>query len=230
MVKIDEKVLLKYIENNYENPTNSVEDLVLMMMGLSHLENTGDLLVGVNIALTGTATIIGMIATAPVLIAGSITAGIAGCIGIAKQGIKAAKVKSLQNRIADMLIKKYTSFIEAYTEIANMIVNVSRDDLLKFFEKRTKPTSLISYCDLSKFNGEVYSKIGFELKEQTQPAIHWYSPKTKRHITDNLLRQRGFDQLHGTNYGKGTSNEELMEKEGYFKIPDCGQLVFVKRY
>lgn len=135
MVKIDEKVLLKYIENNYENPTNSVEDLVLMMMGLSHLENTGDLLVGVNIALTGTATIIGMIATAPVLIAGSITAGIAGCIGIAKQGIKAAKVKSLQNRIADMLIKKYTSFIEAYTEIANMIVNVSRDDLLKFFEK-----------------------------------------------------------------------------------------------
>lgn len=135
MVKIDEKVLLKYIENNYENPTNSAEDLVLMMMGLSHLENTGDLLVGVNIALTGTATIIGMMATAPVLIAGSITAGIAGCIGITKQGIKAAKVKSLQNRIADMLIKKHTSFIEAYTEIANMIVNVSRDDLLKFFEK-----------------------------------------------------------------------------------------------
>ena len=128
-------IFCKTIENNYENPTNSVEDLVLMMMGLSHLENTGDFLVGVNIALTGTATIIGMMATAPVLIAGSITAGIAGCIGITKQGIKAAKVKSLQNRIADMLIKEYASFIEAYTEIANMIVNVSRDDLLKFFEK-----------------------------------------------------------------------------------------------
>ena len=27
-------------------------------------------------------------------------------------------------------------------------------------------------------------------------------------IIDNLLRQRGFDQLFGTNYGKGTSNEK----------------------
>ena len=102
--------------------------------------------------------------------------------------------------------------------------------ILNFFEEQVKPSSLISYCDLSKFNGEVYEKLGFELKEQTQPAIHWYNFKTKRHITDNLLRQRGFDQLHGTNFGKGTSNEELMIKHGYVKVPDCGQLVFVKKY
>ena len=102
--------------------------------------------------------------------------------------------------------------------------------LLSYFEEKVKPTSLISYCDLSKFNGEVYERLGFKLKEQTQPAIHWYNPKTKRHITDNLLRQRGFDQLHGANFGKGTSNEELMVREGYVKIPDCGQLVFVKNY
>lgn len=102
--------------------------------------------------------------------------------------------------------------------------------LLSFFEGQVKPRSLISYCDLSKFNGEVYEKLGFELQEKTQPAIHWYNYKTKRHITDNLLRQRGFDQLHGTNFGKGTSNEELMIKHGYVKIPDCGQLVFVKKY
>lgn len=102
--------------------------------------------------------------------------------------------------------------------------------ILNFFEEKVKPKSLISYCDLSKFNGEVYEKLGFELKEQTQPAIHWYNYKTKRHITDNLLRQRGFDQLHGANFGKGTSNEELMIENDYVKIPDCGQLVFVKKY
>ena len=102
--------------------------------------------------------------------------------------------------------------------------------LLKFFEEQVKPKSIISYCDLSKFNGEVYEKLGFELKEQTAPAKHWYNFKTKRHITDNLLRQRGFDQLHGANFGKGTSNEELMKAEGYVEIYDCGQLVFVKKY
>jgi hypothetical protein len=100
--------------------------------------------------------------------------------------------------------------------------------LLKHFESEVKPNSIISYCDLSKFNGDVYKKLGFELKEQTQPVKHWYNPKTKRHITDNLLRLKGFDLLHGANFGKGTSNEELMRAEGYVEIYDCGQLVFVK--
>ena len=100
--------------------------------------------------------------------------------------------------------------------------------LLKYFEERVQPKSIISYCDLSKFNGEVYEKLGFTLQSQTVPARHWYNPKTKRHITDNLLRQRGFDQLHKANFGKGTSNEELMREFGYVEIYDCGQLVFVK--
>ena len=102
--------------------------------------------------------------------------------------------------------------------------------ILNFFEEQVKPSSLISYCDLSKFNGEVYEKLGFELKEQTAPTKHWYHPKTKKHITDNLLRQRGFDQLHGANFGKGTSNEELMKEYGYVEIYDCGQFVFVKEF
>ena len=102
--------------------------------------------------------------------------------------------------------------------------------LLSFFEEQVKPKSLISYCDLSKFNGEVYEKLWFKLEDRTLPAKHWYHPKTKRHITDNLLRQRGYDQLHGANFGKGTSNEELMKENGYVEIYDCGQLVFVKRY
>ena len=135
MVKIDEKALLNYVGNNYSNPTNSVKDLVLMMMSLTHLENSGDFFIGVNTALTGTAAIIGMIATAPVIVAGSITAGIAGCVGLVKHGVKVKKVKALQNKIADKLIKKHVSFIEAYAEISNMIIHIERDDLLQFFEQ-----------------------------------------------------------------------------------------------
>ena len=46
------------------------------------------------------------------------------------------------------------------------------------------------------------------------------------HITDNLLRQRGFDQLFGTSYGKGTSNRELMLEHGFVEIYDAGQSVY----
>lgn len=102
--------------------------------------------------------------------------------------------------------------------------------ILKSFEKKVRPSSLISYCDLSKFNGDVYEKLDFTLQSQIAPAKHWYNPKTRKHITDNLLRQRGFDQLHNANFGKGTSNEQLMLKYGYVEIYDCGQLVFIKKY
>lgn len=45
-------------------------------------------------------------------------------------------------------------------------------------------------------------------------------------ITDNLLRQRGYDQLFKTTYGKGTNNEQLMLNNGWLPIYDCGQSVY----
>ena len=101
------------------------------------------------------------------------------------------------------------------------------EKLFKYFINNYKPKSIISYCDKSKFSGDIYSKLGFILKGISKPARHWYNIKTKQHITDNLLRQRGFDQLFETNYGKGTSNEELMIMHGFIEIYDCGQLTYV---
>lgn len=91
--------------------------------------------------------------------------------------------------------------------------------------KRSYPNnSVISYCDLSKFNGSVYEKIGMELSHVTSPAKIW--SKGNKKITDNLLRQRGYDQLFGTCYGKGTSNEQLMLDHGWLPVYDCGQNVY----
>ena len=63
----------------------------------------------------------------------------------------------------------------------------------------------------------------------SQPAKHWYNINTKQHITDNLLRQQGFDRLLGEQYGyfgKGSNNEELMLNNKFVEIYDCGQNVF----
>jgi len=99
--------------------------------------------------------------------------------------------------------------------------------LFKHFILTNKPKSIISYCDNSKFSGHVYEKLGFKILRSSKPTCHWYNLKTKQHITDNLLRQRGFDQLFGTNYGKGTSNKELMLEYGFLPVYDCGQTSFV---
>ena len=101
------------------------------------------------------------------------------------------------------------------------------EKLFKYFLDNYKPNSIISYCDKSKFSGEVYTRLGFTLKGEAKPSRHWYNIKEKKHITDNLLRQRGFDQLFGTNYGKGTSNDELMLEHNFVEVYDCGQSTYI---
>ena len=97
--------------------------------------------------------------------------------------------------------------------------------LFKYFIDTFNPNGIISYCDFSKFTGDVYTRLGFKQKGKPKPSKHW--SRSEEHITDNLLRQRGYDQLFGTNYGKGTSNDELMLENGWLPIYDCGQITFI---
>ena len=99
----------------------------------------------------------------------------------------------------------------------------------KHFIDDKNPDTIISYCDNSKFTGDVYKTLNFVLKSFGQPSKHWYNGKTKTHITDNLLRQRGYDQLFNADYGKGTSNEELMFENKFVEIYDAGQSVYIYR-
>ena len=107
---------------------------------------------------------------------------------------------------------------------SDYIIIGGAEKLFKYFIQNYQPESIISYCDISKFDGDVYNRLNFKLKQQTKPAKIW--SKGKDYITDALLRQRGYDQLFKTNYGKGTSNEELMLSSGWKPVYDCGQKVF----
>lgn len=96
--------------------------------------------------------------------------------------------------------------------------------LFKFATENYGLNDIISYCDLSKFSGDIYEKIGMELIRTTPPQEVWSKGTEK--VTANLLRQRGYDQLFKTNYGKGTSNEQLMIDNGWLPVYDCGQAVY----
>lgn len=100
--------------------------------------------------------------------------------------------------------------------------------LFKHFLQTVSPESIISYCDLAKFNGAVYPSLGFEHAYNTSPAKHWSSGN--KQISSMLLLQRGYDQLFGTSYGKGTSNETLMLEAGWLPVYDCGQAVYTWKH
>lgn len=98
------------------------------------------------------------------------------------------------------------------------------EKLFKYFVRKYNPQSIISYCDLSKFTGDVYQRLGFKHQYSTEPSKIWSRGKDK--VTNNLLMQRGYDQLFGADYGKGTSNEQLMLENGWLPVYDCGQAVY----
>lgn len=120
--------------------------------------------------------------------------------------------------------KKYQWELLRYCATSKVVGGAQK--LFKAFISKGKPESIVSYCDLSKFTGDIYSTLGFKLL-RSSVGCHWYSPKTKKHFTDNLVRARGVDQLLGTSYGKGISNEQLLLDEKFVRIYDCGQATYV---
>lgn len=121
--------------------------------------------------------------------------------------------------------KNYEYELIRYCSHYNVIGGAEK--IFKHFMQEYKVGSIISYCDNSKFTGSVYSKLGFTKISEGNPSRHWYNSKTKQHITDNLLRQRGFDQLFGTSFGKGYNNDDLMLQAGFVEIYDCGQSTWI---
>ena len=97
--------------------------------------------------------------------------------------------------------------------------------LFKHFVREYKPSSIISYCDLSKFNGEVYFKLGFNLVGISEPNYKWVSIKG-----DNIVLSRYKTQKHKLvrlGYGSNTQTEvEIMQSLGFLRVYDCGNAKF----
>ena len=69
-----------------------------------------------------------------------------------------------------------------------------------------------------------------KLENYGSPRRHWYNVDKKKHITEALLLQRGYSQLHSdTEHVKGESNKQLMLNAGYLEVYDCGQSTYVSK-
>lgn len=99
--------------------------------------------------------------------------------------------------------------------------------LLKYFEKTYQPKSLVSYADRRWSQGKLYKALGFQLDHVSKPD-YWYFKngilesriKYQKHKLKNLLEK--FDE--------NLSEVQNMIANGYSRIFDCGNLVFVKEY
>lgn len=107
-----------------------------------------------------------------------------------------------------------------------VVVVGGADRLFKHFIKENNPTSIISYCDISKFDGHVYPRLGFKatLSDITEPNYMWVESHT------NIALPRYKTMKHKLlAAGLGTpdmTENDIMESLGYTKVYDCGNLRF----
>ena len=125
--------------------------------------------------------------------------------------------------------KKYDYELLRLCTKPGYIVVGGASKLFNHFINEINPNSIISYCDRSKFSGDVYKQLGFTKLNSNKPSKHWYNPKTKEHYTDNVIRKHGFSQIinhknakDDENYGT-TDNSILLKSIGFVEIFDCGQ-------
>ena len=99
------------------------------------------------------------------------------------------------------------------------------EKLFKYFINKYKPKSIITYCDISKFTGGMYTRLGFKPIQPnpiTEPNYVWLNTE------DNSILSRYKTQKHKLiTQGLGTQDQtenEIMESLGYLKIYDSGNL------
>lgn len=121
---------------------------------------------------------------------------------------------------------KYEYELYRYTTKYGFTVVGGAEKLFKYFIKKYNPTSIISYSDRCKFSGKVYENLGMKYLKKTSPS-YVYVNKHYNVINWKTLRDKGADNLIGTSYGKGTNNEEILLQNGYYKVFNSGNNVYV---
>lgn len=100
--------------------------------------------------------------------------------------------------------------------------------MFKYFIDKYSPGSIVSYCSLDTMKGTIYPILNFEYDGITSPTYTWCNVKLETYNWKTIL-DKGVDNVLGTHYGKGQNNVELMNKCGFTRIYNAGNVRFVWR-
>jgi len=94
--------------------------------------------------------------------------------------------------------------------------------LYNHFLKEYKPKSVLSYCDISWANGNLYKKLGFQMVGVTKPNYH-YVVKGKRENIINYQKHK----LVKKGFNKNLTEVEIMAELGHYRIFNCGNEKYI---
>ena len=100
----------------------------------------------------------------------------------------------------------------------NFSVIGSASKLFNYFLKNNYIKEIISYADISLFNGGLYETLGFIKSHLSEPNYFWVVDGIRKHrfnYNKKLLIKEGFDP--------NKTEVEIMHERGYYRVFSCGQ-------
>ena len=123
--------------------------------------------------------------------------------------------------------KNYEYELIRYATSKHVIGGASK--LLSYFEKNYKPKNIITYADRFYSIGNMYEKIGFNLLQVSQPG-YFYVNSTGIKISRYKCQKHNLKKILGNKYHNDLSEFENMSLAKFYRVYDCGNLVYEKKY
>ena len=102
--------------------------------------------------------------------------------------------------------------------------------LLTHFEREYKPKNIVSYADRCWSKGNLYKRLGFELDHISPPDYFYFKRKDGFHRESRVKYQKHKLPKLLQNFDNALTESENMFNNQYFRIWNCGNLVFEKCY
>ena len=115
-----------------------------------------------------------------------------------------------------------------YCSLKNHTVVGGASKLMRFFERANPSSSIVSYCDLRWGQGGLYRALGFTLSHVSQPN-YWYRNKQSSKLFSRIKFQH--HKLHNQldKFDPTLTEWQNMQNNGYDRVWDCGNLVFLRQ-
>ncbi len=94
-----------------------------------------------------------------------------------------------------------------------------------------RPRSLISYADLMISDGGVYEKLGFRRLYVTRPG-YFYTRDGREVFSRETFQKHRIKEYHSSGkfgikfFDESLTEEKIMEINGFYRLPTCGNLVY----
>lgn len=100
--------------------------------------------------------------------------------------------------------------------------------LLRKFIRITGACKIVSYANLRWSNGGLYESTGFDYMHDSQPCYWYFKHNKKLHHRSTFMKHKLKDKLD--TFEPSLSEVENMYNNGYRRIWDCGNKVYIKTF